>query len=263
MTAARDHRRPGAADRIAQDLREKIDSGELGPGDRLPLTRELTEQYGVTGETVRQAIIKLKAAGVVRSKQGSGVYVREWKPLVYRPQSEFRRKPPAVDIFTNLLQTEGRDGMQSIIEVDVELPDEAVRQRLQLAPGEPVAFRRRTSFVDGLPFATDDSYVPLRIVGGSEWMTPGSVERGTNQVLAELGHELVEALDEIYPRMPRPAEMERLALPAGTPIAELISTGHDREGMPVQVTICLLPGDRHVVVYERHRRTEEDSEPAK
>ncbi|MFF2080595.1 GntR family transcriptional regulator [Kitasatospora sp. NPDC058162] len=260
MTAARDHRRPGAAD-IAQDLREKIDSGQLGPGDRLPLTRELTKQYSVTGETVRQAIIKLKAAGLVRSVQGSGVYVREWQPLVYRPQSEFRRKPPAVDIFTNLLQTEGRDGTQTI-EVGVELPDEAVRQRLQLAPGEPVAFRRRTSFVDDTPFATDDSYVAHRIVEGSEWMTPGSVERGTNQVLAELGHELVEALDEIYPRMPRPTELERLALPPGTPMAELISTGHDHDGKPIQVTICLLPGDRHVVVYERHKRTEEDSEAA-
>ncbi|MDH6107872.1 GntR family transcriptional regulator [Kitasatospora sp. MAP12-15] len=262
MTAARDHRRPGAADRIAQDLREEIDSGRLQPGDRLPLTRELAEKYSVTGETVRQAIIKLKAAGVVRSVQGSGVYVREWRPLVYRPQSEFRRKPPAVDIFTNLLHDEGRDGTQTI-EVGVVVPDEAVRQRLQLAPGERVAVRRRTSFVDDMPFATDDSYVPHRIVEGSEWMTPGSVERGTNKVLAELGHELVESLDEIYPRMPRPAELERLALPAGTPMAELISTGHDREGRPIQVTICLLPGDRHVIVYERHRRTEEDGEATK
>ncbi|QDN84347.1 GntR family transcriptional regulator [Streptomyces sp. RLB3-6] len=250
---AQDRPRVGAQ-QIADDLRALIDTGQFQPGDRLPLTRELIAQYGVTGETIRQAIIKLKAAGLVTSRQGSGVYVRAWKPLVYRPQSEFRRKPPTVDIWANLLRTEGRDGTQTI-EVSTMLPDEPIRRRLQLEEGELVAVRRRTSYVDGQAHSTDDSYVALKLVEGSEWLHQESVERGTNQVLAELGHELVQALDEIYTRMPRPAEAKRLDLNAGTPtpVVELISTGHDASGKPVQVTIILLPGDRHLLVYERNR----------
>lgn len=236
---------------IASDLRTRIDSGEFSPGDKLPSTRELSAQYDISAQAIARVISLLKADGLVEGRQGAGVFVRAWRPLVYRPQSEFRRKPPTVDIFTNLLESEGRDGSQTI-EVDTCLPSEPIRRRLQLAEGERVAVRRRTSYVDGQePFATDDSYVSLKLVEGSEWMTPGSVERGTNQVLAELGCRLVRALDEIYVRMPRPDEVERLKLPAGTPVAELISTGHDRDGRPVQVTSCILPGDRHVVVYER------------
>ncbi len=236
---------------IASDLRVRIDSGEFTPGDKLPSTRELSIQYDISAQAIARVISQLKADGLVEGRQGAGVFVRAWRPLVYRPQSEFRRKPPTVDIFTNLLESEGRDGGQSI-EVETCLPSEPIRRRLQLAEGERVAVRRRTSYVDGQePFATDDSYVPLKLVEGSEWMTPGSVERGTNQVLAELGRRLVRALDEIYVRMPKPEEVERLKLPAGTPVAELVSTGHDRDGRPVQVTSCILPGDRHVVVYER------------
>lgn len=219
----------------------------------------LSEHYEISAQAIARVIGLLKADGVVEGRQGSGVFVRAWTPLVYRPQSEFKKKPPQVDIWTNLLTTEGRDGEQTI-EVAAVVPDEAVRQRLQLPDGQKAAVRRRTSYVDGLPFSTDDSYVPLSYVEGSEWMTPGSVERGTNQVLAELGHELVEALDELYVRMPRPHEVQRLSLPAGTPLAELITTGHDADGRPVQVTTCLLPGDRHVIVYERLKRhTQEET----
>ncbi|MFF5277533.1 GntR family transcriptional regulator [Streptomyces sp. NPDC000133] len=242
---------------IASNLRARIDAGEFPPGSKLPSTRELSEQYAISAQAIARVVSLLKGDGLVEGRQGAGVFVRTWRPLVYRPQSEFRRKPPTVDIFTNLLESEGRDGSQSI-EVETCLPSESIRQRLQLAEGERVAVRRRTSYVDNQqPFATDDSYVALRLVEGSEWMTPGSVERGTNQVLAELGCKLVKALDEIYVRMPKPDEVERLGLRAGTPIAELISTGHDRDGHPVQVTSCILPGDRHVIVYERTAPQEE------
>lgn len=246
---------------IASDLRSRIDAGEFPPGSKLPSTRVLSEHYEISGQAIARVVALLKADGVVEGRQGAGVFVRTWQPLVYRPQSEFRKKPPTVDIFTNLLDTEGRDGEQTL-EVDTLVPDEHIRRRLQLPEGELVAVRRRTSYVDGEPFATDDSYVPLRFVEGSEWMTPGSVERGTNQVLNELGHELVQALDELYIRMPKPPEVERLGLTAGTPIGELISTGHDQAGLPIQVTTCILPGDRHVVVYERNKYPQEDQEGA-
>lgn len=237
---------------IAADLRSRIDVGEFPPGKKLPSTRMLATHYAISEQAIARVVALLKADGVVEGRQGAGVFVRKWEPLVYRPQSEFKRLPPNVDVFTNLLSGEDRDGSQTIV-VSTELPTEAVRSRLQLAEGELVAARRRTSFVDGEPYGTDDSFVALDLVKESDWMSEGSVERGTNAVLAELGHELVRALDEIYNRPPPPAETKRLALSPGTPVSELISTGHDAAGKPIQVTVCLLRGDRHVIIYERER----------
>jgi DNA-binding GntR family transcriptional regulator len=56
-------------------LREKIVSGELEPGDKLPTELELIEQYGVSRITVRQALQALADEGLIERKQGRGTVV--------------------------------------------------------------------------------------------------------------------------------------------------------------------------------------------
>ena len=62
-------------ERIVADIRSKIHAGELRPGDRLPSTRELREQYGCSQVTVRTAILLLQTEGLLRGDQGVGVFV--------------------------------------------------------------------------------------------------------------------------------------------------------------------------------------------
>lgn len=237
---------------IAADLRSRIDAGEFPPGSKLPSTRFLVEHYGISGQAIARVVALLKAEGIVVGKQGSGVFVREWKPLVYRPQEEFKRLPPNVDIFTKMLSAEGRAGSQRI-DITTAVPDEAIRSRLQLPEGEEVAVRFRTRSIEGEIYNLNDSYVPLALVEGTDWMSPNDVARGTNQVLADLGRELVKALDEIYVRPPKAAEVERLKLQSGTWVIEHIVTTFDRNETPVQVTVNILAADRHVIVFERDK----------
>ncbi|MFE9651706.1 winged helix-turn-helix domain-containing protein [Micromonospora sp. NPDC006431] len=61
--------------RIAQDIRDKIASGEYAPGDKLPSLRELIAHYGVSAEPVRSALLILQAEGLVEGHQGKGIYV--------------------------------------------------------------------------------------------------------------------------------------------------------------------------------------------
>ncbi|MFI6821837.1 winged helix-turn-helix domain-containing protein [Micromonospora sp. NPDC050187] len=63
--------------KIIDDLTEKIQSGELGPGARLPSTAELRAQYGVSITVVRGAVNWLKAKGMVEGMSGVGVFVAE------------------------------------------------------------------------------------------------------------------------------------------------------------------------------------------
>ncbi|WP_327270781.1 GntR family transcriptional regulator (plasmid) [Streptomyces sp. NBC_01218] len=239
--------------RIADDLREQIADGTLPPGSKLPTEADLREKYGTSARsTVRQGLSLLVNEGLIVPQRPKGYFVREIRPLVYRPQSEFRRKPPEVDIYTHLLAAEGDERRPAQdIEVSIVEPSLAVRQRLQLEDADLVAVRRRTRRLDGEAYNLNDSYVALSLVEGSEWMTPADVARGTNQVLGELGKELVRALDEIYVRMPTPEEVRRLQLGPGTPVAEHVVTTFASDDSPVQVTINVVPGDRHVIVYER------------
>lgn len=63
------------ADQIVDDLRERILSGELPNGSRLPAERELAEQYGVSGSTIREAVRVLSTVGLVSVRHGAGSFV--------------------------------------------------------------------------------------------------------------------------------------------------------------------------------------------
>lgn len=70
-----DNRQPNV--KIAGSIRAAILSGELAPGERLPSGPELARFYGVANMTVQNAIRTLASEGFVRTKSGSGVYVRD------------------------------------------------------------------------------------------------------------------------------------------------------------------------------------------
>ncbi|MER5624441.1 GntR family transcriptional regulator [Streptosporangium sp. NPDC002544] len=63
------------ADQIVDDLRDRILGGDLPNGSRLPSERELAEQYGVSGATVREAVRVLSTVGLVSVRHGAGSFV--------------------------------------------------------------------------------------------------------------------------------------------------------------------------------------------
>jgi GntR family transcriptional repressor for pyruvate dehydrogenase complex len=63
------------ADRVAEVLTDEITSGRLSPGDRLPTEIQLVEQLGVSRTVVREAVSRLRNAGLVEPRQGAGVFV--------------------------------------------------------------------------------------------------------------------------------------------------------------------------------------------
>jgi DNA-binding GntR family transcriptional regulator len=259
--AVKRHGRTSLKEQIADELRQQIGDGTLKPGEKLPTEAELADRHGVHRNTVREAMSILVNEGLVISARPKGHFVRERKPMVFRPQAEFRPRPftPEMDAFMTEYSAEGREPHQSI-EVAITEPTPDVRKRLRLEAGQLVVARRRVRYLDGEPFNINDSYFPLDIVRDSLIMRPESITPGANAVLAELGHRQMRALDELYVRMPTPEEVRRLDLGPGTPVAYHISTGHTQEGTPVRVAITVLPGDRHVISYERREETSGDGE---
>jgi DNA-binding transcriptional regulator YhcF (GntR family) len=75
---------------IAHALRASILTKKLSPGERLPSGPELARHYGVARMTVQQALKVLRDEGLVFSRAGSGVFVRERteNPIGLRPHLE-------------------------------------------------------------------------------------------------------------------------------------------------------------------------------
>jgi GntR family transcriptional repressor for pyruvate dehydrogenase complex len=76
------------SDRLAVRLGLQIESGALGPGDRLPTEQQLAAAHGVSRTVVREAMHQLKSRALVVARQGSGVFVAPTpahQPLAFDP----------------------------------------------------------------------------------------------------------------------------------------------------------------------------------
>lgn len=74
---------PKISDVIMERLEQMILEGSLKPGQKLPPERELALQFEVSRPSLREAIQKLEAKGLLLRRQGGGTYVKEqlWKSM--------------------------------------------------------------------------------------------------------------------------------------------------------------------------------------
>lgn len=81
----------GRVEQVMRKLETALLDGTWPAGTRLPAERALAEQYGVARNTIREAIQRLAARGLLQSRQGAGVFVTEqlragiaspWRQLV-------------------------------------------------------------------------------------------------------------------------------------------------------------------------------------
>ncbi len=78
---------------IINQIKYMVASGRLTPGDKLPPVRKLAEQLLINPNTVARAYRELETAGVLNTRQGSGVFVAEGvSPLARREQTRILRE---------------------------------------------------------------------------------------------------------------------------------------------------------------------------
>lgn len=85
-----------AATWLYEALRAQILEGRLRPGARLPATRDLAKQYGLSRGTIVSAFDQLKAEGYVEGSVGAGTFVNLTLPdeLLHVPRSDASRASP-------------------------------------------------------------------------------------------------------------------------------------------------------------------------
>jgi GntR family transcriptional regulator len=239
---------------LAARLREQIISGELAPGTQMPTENDLMELYRASRNTVRGALNVLRTEGLVTSQQGRGSFVRIDPPMKYFASlTGSRRKRLEADRTRDTFaqQVEAQGKMPKQISTTEVLPaSHEIALHLRLSQGDPVGVRRRVMYADEEPLQLGDSYYPFDIVKNSKIMDPADVIEGTHQVLEDLGHIPTRYEDQITWRMPTLDEATKLQLEPGTPVGRLVRTTFDQEDVPVEVYVVILPGNKHVLLYD-------------
>ncbi len=124
---------------------------ELAVGDAVPSERSLTEKFGVSRMTVRQAIDALVTEGVLQREQGRGTFVA----------------PPRADVemrLTTFGEEARRRGMEpgtQVLEAETVPAPGTVCEALGRPDGVPMHRVLRLRTADGSPMSIEEAWVPV------------------------------------------------------------------------------------------------------
>ncbi|XVV10999.1 TetR/AcrR family transcriptional regulator C-terminal domain-containing protein [Actinoplanes sp. CA-131856] len=88
--------------RIVEDVRRRIESGELQPGDRVPSARAITQEWGVAIATATRAHAALREEGLTVARPGVGTVVAGPAPRQEHELTRERIVATAVDVADRL-----------------------------------------------------------------------------------------------------------------------------------------------------------------
>jgi GntR family transcriptional regulator len=227
------------AEEIAAELRERITSGELQPGDRLPTMDALADEHGVNRQTARTALNLLKAEGLAEYKGGkAGTVVRE-KPAARMVRSRgMERDNLGYYSGANVQHWRLVEGTQT--EIGTEPAPADVAGFLGIEPGIPVVTRKRLNGDPDKPAYRQltDSYLHPEAVAAVPVIAGNSGLGGIYDRIEEHYEQPITWEEEITAATPSPAEAAALLLPPGVPLLRVIRTSTVKvDGRPLVVEV--------------------------
>ncbi len=133
--------------KIVADIKQKINSGELKPGDAISSETGLCKEYGASRMTVRKGLAILANEGYIYSIPGKGNFVQ--KP-------EQNKYTVYYDEMNNSINSVDKT---KLLEVNIIMPDEKLAGELQVTKNKNVIMIRRLFYTDGDPVAYDVKYL--------------------------------------------------------------------------------------------------------
>lgn len=180
-----------------EELRSAILSGRLPSGARLPATRDLAQQYGLSRPTIVAAFDQLRSEGYVEGRVGSGTYVSQTLPeqLLQVKAQTSRKRPRRHAIrfseYARRLRTGIRPGIRPVRAFRANLP---ALDKFPMHLWAQIASRRlRRASTNLLAGGEALGYRPLRDAVAAYLNTSRGVKCSPEQVLIISG--VQEALD--------------------------------------------------------------------
>jgi GntR family transcriptional regulator len=234
--------------RIADDLRVRISSRDIRPGDPLPSELELRDHYQASRNTVLDAIRKLKDEGLVETRPGQGWYARvrivpfvnslDWSDSMAIEQAKERGRIPRVTPPVVSLQQAPTD----------------IAGRLGVPAGTEMIIRRQDWFLDDLPWKLQVAWCPRALFdeGARQLLMAEDIDQGLGAYLASTLHQRPASMTFYFlPRQPTHEESEYFGFPAeggASYVVELtrtaITSGEDGR-RPLYTVVGVFAGDRN------------------
>ncbi|MFD8932387.1 GntR family transcriptional regulator [Streptomyces mirabilis] len=238
------------AQHIAAELKQAIERGDYGPGDRLPGENALAAQYDVASLTARRALRILRTEGLIETKKGAGARVISFHPIRRRGIQRLARGQWGSGKTVWLADDHRAPDVDKITVLEDVAPPQHVSEVLELAADETVCVRSRRYIMEGRPVMVAKSYLPHSLVAGSPITQADTGPGGIYARLADLGHAPARFREEIRVRMPSAEEAAQLAIPTDRTVIKLARTAFDAEGRAVEINEMTMDSAAYVLDYE-------------
>jgi GntR family transcriptional regulator len=237
---------------IAGELRAAIGRGEYPADSRLPGENDLMRQYQVARMTARQALAQLINEGLAVARKGSGVYVRDFRPVVRAGADRLSARGWGSGRSIWAADAGSRQLSVDQLEVRRAAPPAHIRLLLDLAddPDAQVVVRSRRYVLDGKPVLLSVSYLPGGLAAGTMMEYQDAGPGGVYARLRELGHAPARFREDLRARMPEPGEAAALGLPPGTPVVDIVRTAYGADRQVVEVSEMIADASSYVFRYD-------------
>jgi GntR family transcriptional regulator len=227
---------------LQEQLRNKIEAGELKPGTPLPSERDMSETYNISRMTVRQALNNLMNEGLLTRIKGKGTFVAEKK--IEQPLMKLTG-------FSEDMRMRGIEPGSKLISFKVVDAEDGVAKQLGIEPGAEVYQISRLRLGDGDPMAYEVSYlIKDRLPGLSEKHLEGSLY---DYIEKSLGLAIHRARQTIEPSFATKLEAELLTIDEGAPVLLLERTTFLSDDSTVEYVKSVYRGDRYKFITEMKR----------
>lgn len=202
--------------RIADDLRQRIESGVLVPGSGLPTELALQDSYRVSRNTIRDALKWLLNRGLVETRHGQGTFVaRKYEPSITTLSGDWQTKTGygggEGQAAREEVRARNRTVRTTAPTVGIRLASGNVAAQLRVPAGTNVVSRHQEHYIDGKPWSLQTSYFPMRLV---DLLDAADVTEGVLTYLEQALHIVqVGYRDQILVRLPRESEVRFFRLP--------------------------------------------------
>jgi GntR family transcriptional regulator len=221
---------------VLSDLSDRLGVGEFD--ERFPTDQELVDTYGVSRQTVREAVRRLVDDGVLARERGRGTRVRT---------VEFEHTAGTLEGLFHQVEAQGAT-QTSIVRVCEETTDTGIARRLTLPAGAGLVHIERLRLADEEPLALDRSWLPARVA--RRLLEASLTHAGLYDELARLCEVTIDGGSERV-RPVIPTARERRALGIGSGVAAFaIERLVYSQGTPVEWRQSLVRGDRYSFVVE-------------
>jgi GntR family transcriptional regulator len=215
---------PRLAATLSVELRKMINV-DLKPGDRFPSEKEMAQNFGVSRNTVREALLSLWDEGLVVRKWGVGTFVRDsGQPITQSistvvPMNEF-------------IGTTDKEITLSEVSVErVPCPEDAA-VALSLTPGTEVWHIDRTFSFNGTPALILQDWLPTII--NVRHIDPTSLKDGTAGLLDLLRDtarcKITRMEAQFFAIAANDEVAGRFGTPIGTPLVSVEQVSVDNAG---------------------------------